>query len=462
MHGIFARGALVAPRAKPDSEQTAPADIRSDARETMETNSSTAAAAGVAQSTSVTCPNCGGKVEFDIKSRKFICTSCRTVIDVRPPKQTVDEYSINDYNIREKTNTPLSGVSVATCRNCGGEIYFDANETAKQCPMCGSSQIRVGVATSGVAPEGIVPFRIDAQDAQQKFRLWIKGRWFAPGLLKKAYAEGKLEGLYVPYWTYDAETCADYTGQGGRTRTVRDRDGNTRTVTDWYPVAGRVYQNFDDLLVCASAKNSGSVITTVEPYNTVSDIAPFTFEYLSGYKAERYSIDGLTCFRTAQQQMEDALRADAQSDILMKGFDQAMIHSFQPMYRNVTYKGVLLPMYTASYSYQGKIYSYAVNGQTGRVGGSYPKSVIKIVAAVLAALLVLFGLMYAFGAFEDDGGSYDSGYSSYSSYGDYGGSYWSQAVPAPAALAGTALSGDPTAGTAAAPAAQATSQQYGG
>ncbi len=370
----------------------------------------------IQNSGSVVCPNCGGRVSYDIKSGKFLCESCRSEQQVKAVKPTVDEYSINDYRVRERASAPLTGVSVATCASCGGEIYFEAHETAKRCPMCGSGQVRVDVALSGVAPEGVVPFRIDRDDAQQRFHQWVGKRWFAPNQLKKAYAEGRLEGLYVPYWTYDADCCADYAGQGGRTRTVRDREGRTRTMVDWYPVSGRVYRKFDDLLVCGSQKQSGSLAEQVAPYNTISDIRPFAYQYLAGFKAERYSIDGITCFKRAQASMENMLRGDVESDIHAKGFSQTRVSSFTPRYKDVTYKSILVPMYSANYGYGGQTYFYAINGQTGRVVGNYPKSAPKIIAAVLAGLVLLFGLMYLFGFMEDDAGGYghDGGYYGYS------------------------------------------------
>lgn len=366
------------------------------------------------------CPNCGGVVSYDIKSGAFKCLSCGTVCEVRPPKGTVDEYSINDYRVRERVSGALTGVAYAKCDSCGGEIYFDKNETAKYCPMCGSPRLRPEVAESGIAPEGIVPFRIDAEDAQQRFRDWVKKRWFAPNLLKKAYNEGALEGLFVPFWTYDADAMADYSGQGGRTRVVRDRQGNARTYTDWYPVSGRVYNSFDDVLVCASQKASGTIIERVAPFNTISDIKPFTSEYLAGYLAERYSIDGISGFATARARMETTLRAQCHSDIMSKGFNLANVVRFTPKYKDVTYKSVLLPLYSASYGYQGKTYSYAINGQTGRVTGSYPKSALKITLAVIAAILVMLGLYWLFESSSSSAGGdyyyYDTG----GSYYDYG------------------------------------------
>ncbi len=359
------------------------------------------------ESATYKCPNCGGTVQYAIKERKFLCTSCRCEYSVQT-KQTVDEYDFNQYAARAAAQQPLTGVTTIECASCGGEIYFNEHETARRCPMCGSANVRTQVATTGIAPEGIVPFRIDAYDAQEKFRIWIKKRWFAPNLLKKAYAEGNLQGIYVPFWTFDAYAQANYQGQGGRTRTRTTRDGKTETYTDWFPTSGSVQRSFDDILVCASQNQTGSNIRRVLPYNTISDINPYASEYLSGYVAERYSIDGRQCFVEARQEMESQLRSDAHTDILCKGYDSANVTSLQTFYQNVTYKSVLLPLYTAQYGYREKQYSYAVNGQTGKVVGGYPKSAIKITLFVLFILAILIGLFFLFGGDQEyQGDSYN-------------------------------------------------------
>lgn len=366
-----------------------------------------ASSSAAAQSTSYRCPNCNGIVTYDIKSKKFLCSSCKTEIAVETDG-SVEEFDFAEYDLREKASALLEGVSTAVCQSCGGEIFFDVHDTAARCPMCGSPSIRTAVANSGIAPEGIVPFRIDSFDAQQRFRKWIAKRWFAPNRLKKAYGEGLLEGLYVPFWTYDADADASYSGRGGHTRVTRDSKGNTRTYVDWFPVFGSVGSSFNDILVCASQKQSGTIINRVLPYNTISDIEPYAQQYLSGYKAEHYSIDGKLCFETARGEMESTLRSMAHSDILAKGYDQAQVGTMHVSYRNVTYKSVLLPLYTAQYGYQGKTYYYVINAQTGKVAGKYPKSAIKILFAVLAALAVLAGIYYLVSLDEEQStGAYD-------------------------------------------------------
>ena len=51
---------------------------------------------------------------------------------------------------------------------------------------------------------------------------------------------------------------------------------------------------------------------------------------------------------------------------------------------------MLLPVWFMTFDYKGKLWEYAVNGQTGKVAGELPVNKKK-----LAAVCVLFGLLAA-------------------------------------------------------------------
>ena len=93
---------------------------------------------------------------------------------------------------------------------------------------------------------------------------WLGRLWFAPSDLRQyARAERAMQGIYVPYWTYDAETRTDYSGQRGtvyyRRRPVTVVVNGRRQTTmqqvariRWQPVRGQVARDFDDVLVLGS------------------------------------------------------------------------------------------------------------------------------------------------------------------------------------------------------------------
>jgi hypothetical protein len=263
------------------------------------------------------------------------------------------------------------------------EISFSGSQFSATCPMCGSTQVATVKQSAGIPPDGVIPFKIDKKDAQERFKAWVRSRWFAPGDFKKRYAEGGLVGMFLPFWTYDANALSSYQGRGGNVRVEKGRDGKEKTVTDWYPARGVVSASFDDIQICASNKEEN--IEGILPYGTTANTKPFSAGYLSGYYAEIYKIKADACFESAKRIMERTLRRLAEKDI-KRTYDMAEVHSLSTKYSGVTYKHVLLPLWSSAFGYKGKTYNYAINGETGKVSGSRPYSAVKIALAALGVV----------------------------------------------------------------------------
>lgn len=354
------------------------------------------------------CPNCGGNIAFDSEAQQFRCASCGTVHHIEPEKDSITEYDFSEYRAREGCRMLENDEVAMKCGSCGAEFFVLAEQVAAVCPMCGAPQLRPQQVHNGIPVEGVVPFSVDRYEAQQMFSRWIKKRWFAPNSLKKLFAEGDLKGTYVPFWTYDASVEANYSGQGGRTRTRR-HNGKTETYTQWFPVWGKVAARYDDIQVCASRTASGTLIQKVLPYNTSGNTRPYQPQYLSGYQAECYTIDGIEGFREAQSFIESDLRSRAHSDILCRGYSSAQVHSLQSRYHSVQYKHVLVPLWKAQYGYNGKTYRYMINGETGKVSAEYPKSPWKILLVILLVLGIV-GAAFLFAEMESEPDYYLGGH----------------------------------------------------
>ena len=136
------------------------------------------------------------------------------------------------------------------CESCGAETIYDALEVANECPYCGSNQVMEVRDDDTMAPGGVCPFTIDKKTAGANFKRWIAGKLFCPSLAKQKARPDAFHGVYLPYWTFDTQTESEYDGRYGIYRTVREADGKTRTVTDWYYTSGD-YSEFVTTTPCS-------------------------------------------------------------------------------------------------------------------------------------------------------------------------------------------------------------------
>ena len=228
--------------------------------------------------------------------------------------------------------------------------------------------------------------------------------WFAPNDLKK-YVDNadKLNGIYIPYWTYDSNTNSDYTGQRGDnyvttetyTTVVNGKSQtNTRTVTKirWSYASGNVSNKFDDVLVLASNSLPEKYTNELEPWD-LGNLTEYSDKFLSGFRTESYQVDVKTGFEKSKLIMDGGIRATVRRDI---GGDHQQITSLSTVYNDITFKHILLPVWLSAYRYSEKVYRFMINGRTGEVQGERPYSVIKITLAILGGIALLVGAYFVF------------------------------------------------------------------
>jgi len=342
------------------------------------------------------CEGCGGVMEFDIPRQTFRCPNCGREEALSPEDNLVEEHDYLAFLQHPDDDVWVNSTQVLRCENCGAQIVVQKNATTAFCGYCGSPHVLPVLQEAGIRPEGIVPFQVDKNKAGELFRKWIRSKWFAPNSLKNLYQQDKMQPNYLPYWTYDADTAAHYTGRGGKVYYVTvgsGKDRHTERRVRWYPVSGDISHFFDDVLVSATADED--VLRRKNEGFATKNCLPFDLAYLSGYQAEKYTLGVEQGFARAQEIIRDELTALARAQILER-YDEAAVSSLQERYFNVKFKHLLLPMWMSGYQYGGKIYRFLINGQTGRVTGQYPKSKWKVALTVLLCLAAAGLLIYWF------------------------------------------------------------------
>ena len=128
-----------------------------------------------------------------------------------------------------------------------------------------------------VRPAGVVPFAISRTDAATRFRGWLGSLWFRPNDLKGIATLESMQGVYVPFWTFDAESVSQWSAEAGY---HQGSGKNRRTV--WRPASGVLEHTFDDLPVPASRGLDAAAARSIEPFPT-AQMKPYDPSYLSGF-----------------------------------------------------------------------------------------------------------------------------------------------------------------------------------
>lgn len=324
------------------------------------------------------CPNCGAGLPFDEDSQKMVCRYCDSEFDLEDvlqfhEKQADEEKETIEWEAETQqswSQSEAESLQSYVCPSCSGELLTDDVTAATFCPYCGNPTILSGRLGGGFRPDGVIPFKLGKEDAKQAFLQLCKGKPLLPKFFTQEQQIEKITGIYVPFWLYDCDS--DFYGSYRATRVRHWSDPHYHyTKTSYYHLIRRAHAAFDRIPVDGSSKMEDSLMESIEPFD-YSQMVDFETAYLSGFLADKYDVgakDGEGRIRQRVTVSMDELIAPS-----LIGYTSVIPKVKKVNIHHSKAKYVLLPVWLLTTVYQGKTYTFAMNGQTGRMTGSLPIS----------------------------------------------------------------------------------------
>ena len=386
------------------------------------------------------CPECGGDLQWNAAKQALACPYCGTIVPLSEAAEGVGDGSagvveldlleaLSRMDAQAAMPPPLpplqqGGVvgmlqSMAAtpaeqrgyggqprevqCQSCHAISVFVDGRVADRCEFCCSPSIIAHESLGdAITPQSVLPFKISDGQVRDIIRKWYGTRWFAPSKLKRAALTDTLKGMYLPYWTFDAQVAARWTAEAGHYYYVsvsyRDSKGNSQTRQErrirWEPASGSLQHFFDDELVPGTVGVHPELLAKIGQFPTTSDLKPYSPEFVRGWTVERYQVDLRQAAQLGEEQMQAQTRYLCSEQV--PGDTQRNLQ-VQATYSKRTFKHILVPVWLVSYTYGSRSFQILANGYTGALAGERPYSAWKIFFAVLGGVLVLLLMLLVLG-----------------------------------------------------------------
>ncbi len=341
------------------------------------------------------CPNCGAGLEFDAEKQLFCCEFCLSEFtEAETLAANTEEARREAASAKEAYNSQMNAYQ---CSNCGAEIMADEHTAAASCCYCHNPVVLVGRLSGEMRPQRIVPFHYDRDAAKTGFLKFAKKKWFVPNNFFAAEQIEKITGIYYPFWITDAD--ADSSMDAHATRLRVWRRGNVEyTETSNFNIRRRGNIHFEDITTSAFSEADKRMLEGILPYPSEA-LREFSMPYLSGFVAKKRNL--------GREQVNPEVRERMQtySTQLLRqtvsGYNTVSVNNEHMKLVRSRWEYSLLPLWILTYQGKnGKTYTYAMNGHTGKVYGELPISWWKLgafcgaIAAVATALLTWLGGMF--------------------------------------------------------------------
>ena len=337
------------------------------------------------------CPNCGAGLAFDAASQKFNCEFCLSSFTEQEVSANQPEELLREQEqARAEYNDALNEYS---CPNCGAEVVADEHTAADYCYYCHNPVVLKGKLSGQMRPHRIVPFKYDKEQAKARFLKFAKSKWFVPGGFFAASQVEKITGVYYPFWITDADTEGALEANATRLRVWRL--GNVEyTETSRFKIHRSGDIHFEDITTSAFSEADKNMLEGVLPYPSEA-LEEFSMPYLSGYVAKKRDVEREDLSLEVKRRMNDYATTLLKGTVT--GYSTVTPDNLELKIQKSHWEYSLLPVWVLTYrSKKGKVYTYAMNGHTGKVYGELPISFFKLglmLAGFVAALTPIFMLL---------------------------------------------------------------------
>lgn len=349
------------------------------------------------------CPCCGGAIEFNSTVQKMKCPYCDTEFDMDTlagydselQNDTDDEMQWETTAGNEWQEGEAAGLHTYVCKSCGGEIVGDENTGATACPFCGNPVVLTGQFSGARKPDLIIPFKLDKKAAKQNLIKHVTGKRLLPKIFKDQNHIEEIKGIYVPFWLFDTDVDAQVRYRATKIHSWSDSEYNY-TETEYYAVHRAGSIGFENVPVDGSTKMADDLMESIEPFD-IKDAVDFKTAYLAGYLADKYDVDAEQSTERANQRVKKSTEQAFKKTV--KGYVSVEPENSNIQLHNGKAKYALYPVWLLNTTWNGKQYTFAMNGQTGKFVGDLPvdkAAATKWTVGLTAALSVVsYGVIYA-------------------------------------------------------------------
>lgn len=323
------------------------------------------------------CPSCGAPLHFDGGEGKLHCDSCgnefskdvmRQVDEALNRSSRDNEMNWESSGSHEWSEEEKSGLLSYSCSSCGAEIVADQETVATECVYCGNPAIMPGQLSGDFRPDAVLPFVKTKQDAQKAYKDLIRGKRLLPKVFASENRIEKITGVYVPFWMFGCDADADITYRAERVTRHRSGDYEITDVDHFLVLrGGRV--GFHNVPVDGSSKFDDTLMEAIEPFDSGREAA-FTTAYLPGYQAERYDVAA----EDAKPRADERIRRSVVEVFrrTVNGYTSVREQSASIRFQNGRVRNVMMPVWMLNTRWKDKRYTFAMNGQTGKIVGNLP------------------------------------------------------------------------------------------
>lgn len=321
------------------------------------------------------------------------------------------EYQISDFEDNTITQEPVESeavekeyvnadgvdesMSVYECKNCGGEVVTLNTTMATICPYCSEAISITSKSVGEFRPEQCIPFKKSKDEIMKAYKDYVNKSFLTPKAFKEQSTIEKIQGLFTPFYLHTMRDVAN-TSFTGEQISSRRRGYDKVTTHRVFSLDIKAEGHFKRIPTDAAVRISNKLMDSIEPFDYL-EIKEYNPAYMAGFMAEQTDDDMEDLNKRAETRVFSGMRERARA--AFTGYQSVNLKSDNHNIADHKTSYTMLPIWLLNVDHNGQKYTFAVNGQTGKVVGNLPMDKLKlfliglgtfVASDVVLALISLF------------------------------------------------------------------------
>lgn len=324
------------------------------------------------------CKNCGAVLYWDTESDSLKCRFCDSEYQVSDFEDRTDtEEKVKDEAINKEfaqTDDVGENMSVYECKNCGGEVLTLNTTMATICPYCSEAISITSKSVGDFRPDLCIPFKKSKEEIMKIYQEYVNKSFLTPKAFKEQNTIEKIQGLFTPFYLHDIEDKTYHEFEGERTSSSK-RGYDKVTTHRVFRLTVSADGKFEKIPTDASVKISNQLMDAIEPFH-YKGLKEYNPAYMAGFMAEQMDDDKEDMAARALVRAKTAMKDKARDEFT--GYQGVRCVNERNDIRNHTTSYTMLPVWLLNVNHDNQKYTFAINGQTGKIVGKLPIDKMKL------------------------------------------------------------------------------------
>ena len=339
------------------------------------------------------CKNCGAELYWDAQVGCLKCQFCDSEYQVSDfEDETTKKEQVNNEAIEQEfvNSEIVEDMAVYECKNCGGEVVALKTTMATICPYCGEAISITSKSVGEFRPEICIPFQKDKKTAMELYKNYVSKSFLTPKAFKEQSVIEKIQGLFVPFHLHTINDRASHVFRGERV--TSSRVGYDKVTTHRiYNLSVEANGEFERIPTDAAVGIQNEMMDALEPFD-YNGLEAYNPAYMAGFLAEQRDDDPVKMDERAEERVKEGMETRARG--AFSGCLGMNLVNKNDVIESHKSEYAMLPVWLLNVNHEGVKYTFAINGQSGKVVGKLPIDKKKL-ALVGASVFVLTDLLVA-------------------------------------------------------------------